>query len=135
MIVLDEHLKGLGVDEAIRRWYRGRVCILTELRPGTVVKDEAVPVLLRTVPEPTFVTLNWSDFWRRVPPDRHFCLVCLALPTSRADEVSPLLRRLFRLTEFRARAGRMGKVARVSGDQVAYHRTDAPESFVLALPR
>jgi len=31
MIVLDEHLQGLGVEEGISRWYRGSVCLVTGL--------------------------------------------------------------------------------------------------------
>ena len=58
MIALDEHLNGLEVERAIRQWYRGRVCSVMELRPGSVIKDDAIPHLLRGEREPTFVTLN-----------------------------------------------------------------------------
>lgn len=49
MIILDEELQGLELEEAIARWYRGSVIIVKKLRPGTVIKDEAIPVLLRQV--------------------------------------------------------------------------------------
>jgi hypothetical protein len=42
VIVLDEHLHDVGVEQAIDRWYRGRVCTVTDLRPGINVKDESI---------------------------------------------------------------------------------------------
>ena len=47
MIVLDEQLQGLGLEEAIARWYRGAVILEKKLLPGRVIKDEAIPALLR----------------------------------------------------------------------------------------
>ena len=41
MIVLDEQLQGLGIEAKIKHWYRGSVVLIQQLRPGTVVKDEA----------------------------------------------------------------------------------------------
>lgn len=62
MIVLDEQLPYRTLIPALQRWYRGRVCLITELRPATVVKDDAILSLLLTARQPTFVTLNWTDF-------------------------------------------------------------------------
>jgi hypothetical protein len=61
MIVLDEHLQGLELEDAIARWYRGTVVIVKTLRPGTVIKDDAIPTLLRRLKQPTFVTINYAD--------------------------------------------------------------------------
>jgi hypothetical protein len=36
MIVLDEQLQGLGLEDAIARWYRGAGFIVKKLRPGMV---------------------------------------------------------------------------------------------------
>ena len=58
MIVLDEQLQGLGLGEAIARWYRGAIVVVKQLRPGTVIKDEAIPTLLRQAKQPTFATIN-----------------------------------------------------------------------------
>jgi hypothetical protein len=134
MIVLDEQLPVRVLAEAIRRWYRGRVCVITDLRPATVIKDDAVRDLLHTVSQPTFVTLNWTDFWQRSVAHRSFCLVCFTLPTNRAADISPLLRRLFRLGPFKSKAARMGKVARVSHEQVAYYQVNDRELHLDALP-
>jgi hypothetical protein len=134
VIVLDEHLKKTGVQEAVSRWYRGRVCNVTELRRGTLVKDEIIPVLLRTVAQPTFVTLNWPDFWPETMPHRGFCLVCFTMHPNRVEEVPFLLRRLLRLPAFKTKAARMGKVVRVSGDQVTYRQARDPQTYLLRLP-
>ncbi len=45
MIVLDEQLLGRGIEHNIARWYRGKVQFITELRPKTVIKDDAIPTL------------------------------------------------------------------------------------------
>ena len=94
MIVLDEELQGLGLEEAIAHWYRGSVLIIKQLRPDTVIKDEAIPTLLRRAEQPTFVTINHGDFWRRIPPEPSFCLVCFKLTADQAQEIPMMLRRL-----------------------------------------
>lgn len=80
MIVLDENLLGLRLDNPIAVWYPGRVCYITELRPNTIIKDEAVARLLRGFKGATFVTTNVTDFWRRVPAHPHYGIVCVSLP-------------------------------------------------------
>jgi hypothetical protein len=134
MIVLDEHLPGLGIEDAVRRWYRGRVCNVTDLRPDTIIKDDAIPDLLQAVSEPTFVTLNWPHFWQRSAAHEAFCLDCFTLPTRQAHQVTPLLRRLFRMAGFKSKAARMGKVARVSDQQVAYYQVHDAQVYVQLLP-
>jgi hypothetical protein len=124
MIVLDEELQGLGLEEAISSWYRGSVLLIKALRPGTVIKDEAIPGVLRRVRQPTFVTINHGDFWRRVVTERAFCLLCLKLTADQADEVPHWLRRLFRLPEFRTKNQRMGKVALVSSRSIQYYSVE-----------
>jgi hypothetical protein len=32
MIVLDEQLQGLGLEDAVARWYRGAMCVVKKLR-------------------------------------------------------------------------------------------------------
>jgi hypothetical protein len=121
MLVLDEQLLGRHLEAVLRRWYRGPVRFITELRPGTVIKDEVIPVLLRQQQHTTFLTINEADFWRRVAIDAHFCVVCFALPDSRAREIPALLRVIFRLPAFRTKARRMGKVLRVMPQTVRYY--------------
>jgi hypothetical protein len=101
MIVLDEQLLSYGVREPIARWSRGTVLDITQLRPQTVIRDDAIPMLMRAARRPTFVTINILDFWRRIPSDPRFCIACFAVPHTRALEVPELLRQLFRLVPFR----------------------------------
>jgi hypothetical protein len=121
MIVLDEELQGLGLDAAIARWYRGSVLVVKQLRPGTVIKDEAIPTLLRRADQPTFVTINHGDFWRRIPAESSFCLVCFKLTADQAPEIPVMLRRLLRVPEFRTKRERMGKVASVGRRGIQYY--------------
>ncbi len=121
MIVLDEQLLGRGLEVDISTWYRGSVRFIQELRPETVVKDDAVPMLLRRQPQPTFVTINVRDFWRKVEADTRFCVVCLALSDSEVKEISPVLKQLLRNPNFKTKAKRMGHVIRCSNAAISYY--------------
>ena len=109
MIVLDEQLLGRGIEISIAAWYPGSVSFITDLRPDTVIKDEAIPTILAQASEPTFVTINAIDFWQKVALSKRFCLICVAVPDSQTALVSELVRRLLRRREFRARSSRLGK--------------------------
>jgi hypothetical protein len=124
MIVLDEQLMGRGLEIAVARWYRGTVCFVNELRPNSVIKDEAVPSLLRGQRQPTFVTINEKDFWQRVMINQRFCAICFALDDSQVAALNPVLKGLLRSPQFRTKASRMGSVIRVSRSGVAYYRHD-----------
>lgn len=134
MIVLDEELQGLGLEEVISRWYRGSVILIKELRPGTVIKDEAIPALLRKAKRPTFVTINTPDFWRRVAAEKSYCVVCLKLTTGQADTVPDYLRRLFGLPEFKTKSARMGKVALASARGIQYYSGEESLIHILSWP-
>ena len=121
MILLDENVHQQSLVASIAAWYRGQVRSLTTLRPDTLIKDEAIPIVLRRVRQPTFVTTNVADFWRRVPAHSRYSIVCIALPNERLHELPSLLRKLLRLPEFNTKAKRMGKVIRVSPSQLQYY--------------
>jgi hypothetical protein len=121
MLVLDEQLLGRDLETVLGRWYRGPVLFITDLRPGTVIKDDAIPVLLHQQRQATFLTINEPDFWRKVAIDARFCVVCFALPDSSAREIPNLLRAVFRLPAFRTKTRRMGKVLRVTHTTVSYY--------------
>ena len=124
MIVLDEQLQGRGVEDAIARWYPGTVCFITDLRPGTVIKDEAIPALLARENGATFVTINVGDFWQRVAITDHFCVACFALSDPAVDELPSLLHRLLRCQSWSTKAKRMGKVARITTDAASYYTAE-----------
>lgn len=121
MIVLDEQLLGLGIEHDIARWYPGNVKFIIDLRPGSVIKDDAIPGLLRKQNKPTFVTINVWDFWRKIPADGAYCVICISLPNSRATEISDGLRALFRLPGFMTKDERMGKVVRIAEERTSYY--------------
>jgi hypothetical protein len=124
VIVLDEQLLGRNLELEISRWYRGAVRFVIDLRPDTIVKDDAVPMLLRAQLQPTFVTINERDFWRKVPADERYCVVCFPVADSRASEIPERLRALLRRREFSTRARRMGKVIRVTDREISYYTVD-----------
>ncbi len=94
MIVLDEQLLGRNLELEIAHWYRGAVCFITDLRLATVIKDDGIPLLLQAQNQPTFITINEKDFWRKVAITQHFCVICFALSDARAIEISSILRSL-----------------------------------------
>jgi hypothetical protein len=124
MIVLDEQLLGRQLEEEIAKWYRGKVQFIHELRPHTVVKDDAIPNLLRQQNQATFVTINEKDFWRKIAITQDFCVVCFTLPDSRAAEIPSLLRTLLQQPELKTKGKRMGKVIRVSEKEVSYYTAE-----------
>jgi hypothetical protein len=124
MITIDENLHDRRIIEALSIWYPGQVVSVVTLRPGTVIKDEAIPALLLKVSQPTFVTINATDFWRKVQPHHAYCIIAVALPRERTREVPDLLRRLLRLPAFRTKASRMGKVIRLAPDRIEFYESD-----------
>lgn len=124
MIVLDEQLLGRDLEIEIAHWYRGAVCFITDLRPNIVIKDEAIPRLLQQQSQPTFVTINEKDFWRRVAINARFCVVCFILPDSRVHEIPSRLRSLFHHPAFKTKGERMGKVVRVGDEGISYYAFD-----------
>lgn len=123
MIVLDEHLKERGLTAAIAEWYPGSVANITDLRPGTTIKDDVIPSLLRTASKPIFVTINVRDFWRRIGPDPSFAIACFDWPHDRVRDIPRILRRFLSHRLFRAKRQRMGKIARVSESVIQYYDT------------
>ena len=123
MVIVDENLHSHRIIQAISDWYTSRVISVTALRPGSVIKDEAIPTLLLKVSQPTFITINVADFWKNVQPHKSYCIVTVTLPTERIAEVSLLLRRFFRLPEFKSKALRMGKIVRLTSERVEYYQS------------
>src|SRR5205085_8211880 len=92
-----------------------------ELRPGTVIKDEAVPTVLGRYKNATFLTGNVTDFWRKLPAHARYCLVCVPLPTQRQAEIPDLFMAFLRHSSFRTVRQRMGKVVRLNRTEVLYY--------------
>ncbi len=116
-VILDDQLFDGEVLIPIARWTT--VQRLRNLRPGEVIKDERVPVLLREVTQPTFVTIDMG-FWRRDLLDALYCILCFPLRNDEQDKIPALLRRLFQLPEFHTKTARMGKVVQVTATLLRY---------------
>jgi hypothetical protein len=121
MIVLDEQLKDVVIREDIERWHRGAVIFVNELRPNTTIKDDGIAALLRTADEPTFVTINVSDFWRRIDGDEHYRVVCFDLSTDQVTEIPSRLRQILKLRPFATRRARLGKVILVRPESILWY--------------
>jgi hypothetical protein len=121
VIVLDEQLLGRNLEQSIGRWYPGAVKFITELREGTVIKDDAIPGILRAEHDATFVTINESDFWEVVDITSDFCIVCVAVPDSQVSLLPELLRKVLSHPRFTKKASRMGCVIRVSVNTFSYY--------------
>ena len=135
MLVLDEQLMGRDLETTLGHWYRGSICFINDLRPGTVIKDDAIPSLLRKQSDAIFLTINETDFWRNVTMDHRFCIMCFALPDSRVREIPELLRAIFRHPAFRTKAHRNGKVLRITQTTIRYYTYLDEEIQTVMLPR
>jgi hypothetical protein len=124
MIILDENLQDRRIREAIARWYPGQVLFIRNLRPGTIIKDDAVSSLLQQAAEPTFVTINTDDFWLNTRPSRHYCILTFELPKERSLEIPRLTRLVLQFDLFKAKATRMGKVIRWTPTRIEYYEAD-----------
>lgn len=127
MVILDEQLLGRNIEIEIAKWYKGNVRFIIDLRPHTVIKDDAIPELLRQQNRPVFVTINEKDFWRKVSVDNKFCIVCFSLNDSRANEIPQSLRILFQYPMFKTKEKRMGKIVRVTDKRIRYYSLDDRE--------
>ena len=122
MIVLDDQLSAPYLKSEIEKWYAGSVVVLGSVRPHSIIKDDSIPALLKELKQPTFITINYGDFWRRVKAHRGYCVICFNLPRERAREIPGSLRTILNLPEWRAKRKRMGKVISVSGGKLRYYK-------------
>lgn len=110
MIALDEQLGSRRIRDDIEQWYTGTVINIADMRRSTIVEDDAIAFLLHRLKNPTFVTINYTDFWHVIEAHHAYCVICLKLPTERSLEVPGILRDILRLDEYRTKRGRMGAV-------------------------
>ncbi|MEK6301010.1 MAG: hypothetical protein AABO41_09840 [Acidobacteriota bacterium] len=121
MIVLDEQIADPRIISSIQHWYKGKVIGVKEARPLTRITDDVIPVLMRQLKAPTFVTINHEDFWRKIPADPAYCVVCLKLTSKRSSEIPEVLRAVVRWPKWRTKRGRLGTVILVSDHRIAYY--------------
>jgi hypothetical protein len=124
MLVLDEQLKDHHLIAAIATWYPGTVTHIQALRPATVIKDDNVATLLLTVRNPTFITINIDDFWRKITPHTGYCILAIDLLQGDVDDLPAQLRRLFHLPLLKTKTARMGKIIRIQTNHIRYYERD-----------
>ena len=130
--ILDDHLRADRVRDPILRWATAQY--IRDVRPGEVVKDDRILMVLRALQTPTFLTLDdW--FENPVRRDPRYCILYFALRHDEQGDIPTLLRRLLRLPEFRTRAARTGKVARVSCDHVSWWQIGDEREYTRARSR
>ncbi|SRR6266404_2384113 len=130
MIVLDEQLADPRIIRSIKTWYKGKVTRIEEVRPQTRIPDDVIPVLLRWLKAPTFVTINYEDFWRKIPANSAYCVICLKLTSKRCSEVSDSLRTILSRPEWSTKRKRLGNVILVSDQRIAYYTSGRQMSLV-----
>jgi hypothetical protein len=116
-LILDDQLNVGRLLPPIRKWTTAQR--LGELRPHQRILDDRVPEILRTLKQPTFVTID-QDFWDRDYCHLGYCILYFALRSEEQERIPGLLRALLRRPDFRSRARRMGKVARISPSSIDY---------------
>ena len=116
-LILDAHVNIQLVLQPLRRWITAE--LLQDLRPGEHVLDERVPEILLRMKRPTFVTID-KDFDDPSLCNPNYCIIYFALQDKEQPLIPSLLRALFRRPEFRTRANRMGKLARISTTSIEY---------------
>jgi hypothetical protein len=111
LFVLDDQLSEPKVLRPILEWSTAQY--VHALRPDERILDDRVPEILRTLKQPTFLTID-RGFWDRRFCHPGYCILYFALRDEQQEHLPELLRALLRKPEFRSRARRMGRVARVS---------------------
>jgi hypothetical protein len=134
MIVFDENIFDYDVIDDLNHWYKGKVVSIKHLRLRTLVKDDSIPALLRTVKQPTFLTTNVTDFWRKMPAHRAYCMICFDLPNERINEIPRLLRGVLHFKEFKTKAARIGKILQVRHNHIDYYGVDSKQIITLNWP-
>lgn len=116
-LVLDAHISAPAVLPPLRRWIT--VHTLQDVRPRELVLDERIPEILLTLRSPTFITID-TDFLDPRWCNPNYSILHFALQNKEQRLIPGLLRALLRRSEFRTRAVRMGKVARISTSSIEY---------------
>ena len=122
MIVLDEQLADARIASNISRWYKGTVIPIKQLRPQTRIFDDVIPALLHSTKQPTFVTINYKDFWKKIPASPDYCVICFKISQEQVDELPDLLRWVLSLPGLRTKRERMGAVVSVIDRKVVLYR-------------
>ncbi len=121
MIVVDETISNPRLISAIVRWYPGAVISARQFRPNTRLLDEDIPRHLIQLNQPTFITLNYTDWNKRQLAHSAYCIVAFRLTNEEALRIPGLLREILRRPEYRTKRLRCGKVICWSETALFHH--------------
>jgi hypothetical protein len=110
LIVVDDQISYDVIIAGIASWYPGAVVSIRDSRPHGQILDPEIPTFLLKLRQPTFVTINYHDFFNRRFLHADYSIVCLRLEQLEAERVPDLLRGILRLPDYRTKARRMGKI-------------------------
>jgi hypothetical protein len=130
-VILDEHLGRNQALHPIQHWITAKR--IQDIRPGEVIKDERLPTILIHLIKPTLVTID-AGLWKKRYCDRRYCILYFAILDIQQNQIPALLRRVLRLKEFKTKAARMGKVARVTFTHVSYWQLGEDKPHTVPLP-
>lgn len=133
LLITDAALSDVDVLKPLQKLMNTRS--IRDVRPLEIVKDDRVPVLLRELIAPTFITIDEAGFWRQHLCSEAYCILCFALVDAQQELIPSLLRRLLQLPEFKANVKRMGKVARISLANIKYYQFGNQKLHVLNWPK
>ncbi len=105
---------------AIERWSPGAVLSVRRFRPHGQLPDPEIPACLLQLHQPTFVTINYDDFWQPRMAHARYCLICLKLEQRESHRVPEVLRAVLSLPEFRTKRQRMGKIISWRDGKISY---------------
>src|SRR5690349_2340335 len=100
LFFIDDQLPLADVLYPLQRWTTAN--FVRDIWPGQVIKDERIPMLLRSLRTPTFITID-GGFEKRILRDRRYAILYFALTADEQGNTPLLLRRLLRIPEFRTR--------------------------------
>jgi len=120
-LILDDQLDVKLVQLPLQKWITCQV--LHDLRPKELILDDRVPEILLSLPKPTFVTID-QGFWHRKWCHPNYGILYFVLRNDQQGMLPAILRSVLRLTEFRTRASRMGKVVRIGRNSIEYWQYD-----------
>lgn len=127
-LILDDQLNVRQVLLPLQKWIT--VQRLRDLRPNQRILDERVPDILLALKQPTFVTID-KDFWQRKLCHPGYGILYFSLRDDQQERLPGMLRALFRRAEFRTRARRMGKVARVRSTRIDWWQFQVADLYRL----
>ncbi len=108
--MLDDQISNRFIASQVKHWYPGSVVSIRDSRPHGQVLDLEIPTLLRKLRQPTFVTINYRNFFDRQLLHADYCLACFKLEQQEQDRLPDLLRAILRQPDYRTKARRMGKI-------------------------